>query len=371
MNLPYQATITGTGTCLPKKLITNEELFTQINNFEEEQARLSLTRKGYDLSGKSDAQIFDLWVQQVCGIKSRPFVSEEDDFHEAAAEKHLQVEYLALAAAKQALAVSERYGVTKEDLDQVIFSTYSSNRIMPSAGVTLTHLLDLPETTHASAVTVNGACSGFLDALIDAVIKVRSGAYRHILVVAAEQLSNKMNYDDPKTAIIFSDGAGAMVVSRNEGLPSPIKENIIRGHASGVQYSEQVYMERRGDIFFNSGPLVERNAVRTMKNISERVLKSCAMTLEDIDYIVPHQANLRILMSFQKETGFPEGNILKKIETLGNLSSASVPVTLDTFLKNPAQKTITTPKNFLLISVGGGYTFSSLIVPLTPSVFHT
>ncbi len=340
--------IVGTGSFVPQYLVDNIDLYDRVNNFEKDKAIISLTRKGHDLSHKTEGEIFDLWVQQVCGIKSRPFVSSQDSFFEEAKEKNLFVEYMAREASIKAIDDAK---IDKKAIDHVIFSTYSSNRIMPSAGVTLAHLLGID----APAVTMNGACSGFLDALIDAVVKIKSEAFNNILVVASEELSNKMNYQDPKSAIIFSDGAGAFVVSRS-------KVAGIKSFASGVDYSEQVYMERRGDIFFNSGPLVERNAVRTMKAIAIKAMEKNGYTFKDFDYIIPHQANVRILKSFQKVINFPESQVLKKIETLGNLSSASVPVALDLFLKNEFKPPYELKKlKLLLISVGGGYTFSAVI----------
>lgn len=344
--------IIGTGSFIPSKIIDNKNLYQLVSNFEIEKAKISLLKKNFNLTQLNDAEIFDIWVKQVCGITSRPFLSKEDEIYQLGSEKKIFVELMACEASKKAIQDAE---IDKESIDHIILSSYSSNRIMPSAGVTLINLLGL---TNASAITLNGACSGFLDALIDAVIKVESGYFETILVVASEQLSNKMNFKDPKTAIIFSDGAGACIVRKSKD-----GDANVMGFASGVSYSEQVYMERVGNIYFNSGPLVERNAVKTMYEIATTTLKKSQQEFDDIDYIVPHQANLRILLSFEKKVNNANLTILKKIETLGNLSSASVPVTLDLFLKNDSIKKDHLDSNylnFLLISVGGGYTYSAL-----------
>ncbi|XP_060085291.1 beta-ketoacyl-[acyl-carrier-protein] synthase III 1-like [Ylistrum balloti] len=353
--------ITSVGSFIPSKIIDNKELYQKISNFELEKAKESLLKKNFDVTYSSDEEIFDTWVRQVCGIISRPFISEEDEIHDLGKEKKIFVELMAAEASKKAISSA---GIDPDSIDQIIFSTYSSSRTMPSPATTLKSLLNLKR---ASAVTMNGACSGFLDALIDAAIKVESKHFETILVVASENLSDKMDFNDPKSSIIFSDGSGACIIQKS-------KQQGVLGFASGVTFSEQVYMERTGNIFFNSGPLVERNAVNTMHGIAVKTLKNSQQSFEDIQYIVPHQANLRILMSFEKKIQTPNTVILKQIERLGNLSSASIPVTLDCFLrefKEKKEKLHLTENhskdysnleylNFLFISVGGGYTYSAL-----------
>ncbi len=341
--------IIATGSSVGESDITNEELYKIISNFEIEVAKNSLTRKGVDLTNASEEAIFSLWVQQISGIKSRPFMKQ-------AVEKKLEVEELAYRASEQAITAC---GIEREKIEQVIFSTYSSNRVMPSPACTLINLLELP---NASAITMNGACSGFLDALIDAVIRIESGYFNTILVVASEQLSNKMNFNDPKSSVIFSDGAGCVIVSKTN------KEGKgVLSFASGTSFSEQIYMERKDSIYFNSGPLVKRNAVRTMFSISEQSLKD-KFSFSEIDFIIPHQANLRIIDEFERkinrlceESSSPK--VIKTIEDLGNLSSATLPVALDLLVKKDYANQLSqlNNKKMIFVSVGGGYTFSSLL----------
>ena len=342
------AEIIGSGHELGEDEVSNEMLYQKVSNFNEEIAFNSLKKKNVKAVKGDGTAIFSKWVKMVSGIEVRPFIKKR-------VEKKLEVEQLAFKAAEKAITCSK---INKEDIDQVIFSTYSSNRVMPSPACTLVDLLNLSE---ASAITMNGACSGFLDAFIDATIKIESGYFKTILVVASEQLSNKMNFKDPKATIIFGDGAGAFLVTK--------KNDSYKGvlsFSSGSSFSEQIYMERNGNIYFNSGPLVERNAVRVMFSICEKTIAG-KCDFSDIDFIIPHQANIRIINEFEKKVNSFCSNkkplILKMIDKLGNLSSAALPVVFDLLKQNRFANQIDKIENkkILFVSVGGGYTFSSLL----------
>ena len=361
------AKIVGVGKCVPKKIIENAELYGKVKNFEVEKARDSFLKKGEEVADFDDAQIFDLWVQRVTGIKRRPFVSDGEF------EKGLEAEDMARQASSIAL---EEAKLTPKDLDHIIFSTYSNNRLIPSAACKLSDMLG----TNCSVRTLNGACSGFLDGLIDATIKVRAGVFKRILVVAAENMSDKMNYDDPKSSIIFSDGAGACVVSAvDEGKRSI---NLL-GFGGGVQYSEQVYMERLSHILFNDGPYVQRNAVQTMYGVMEKAILASKKTFADLSCVIPHQANGRIITALDakikntlsqlssSDSSKQESEDRSKsfftvncIADYGNLSSASVPVAFDDYLKGRFSKDhsnkLDEGKIMVLASVGGGYTYAAI-----------
>ena len=344
--------IIGSGHSLGESEVSNEVLYEQVSNFDEVTALSSLRKKNIPIEQENGATIFSKWVKMVSGIEKRPFMKKR-------VEKKLEVEQLAFIAAQKAM---DNAKVNKDEIDQVVFSTYSSNRVMPSPACTLIDLLNL---TQSSAMTINGACSGFLDALIDASIKVESGHFKTILVVAAEQLSNKMNFNDPKSSIIFSDGAGAFVITKKNTSKNNADKGVL-SFASGSTFSEQIYMEREGHIYFNSGPLVERNAVRVMFSICEKAIAG-KCDFSDIDFVIPHQANVRIINEFEKKiNSLCSGRkplVMKMIETLGNLSSATLPVVFDLLVQNHFANQIgkIEDKKILFVSVGGGYTFSSLL----------
>ncbi len=369
MKFQYEAVIAGTGSFLPKKNVTNKELFTRISGFNAQRALTALKKRNKDFPSSSAAdEVFDAWVLQVCGIEERPFLSEGE------LEKGLEVESMAAHAAEAAIQAAE---MNLEAIGHVVFSTYSSSRIMPSPACVLVKKLGLRQglslagngsekgdtktVLGCSALTVNGACSGFLDALIDAVIKIRCGMFEHVLVVAADYLSNKMNFSDPTSAIIFSDGAGALLLSRAK--PEDTRPKIL-GFASAIEYSEQVYMENSGTIFFkgDSGPLVQRHAVNSMYNIGLAALESCGLSFADLQAVLPHQANSRIIEALRKKINQKDILVLNKIAKLGNLSSATVPVLLDLYMRKKIYaKTYARAQKLLLTSVGGGYTFSAVV----------
>ena len=371
--------IIGVGKCLPKKFVSNVELFDKISNFDSEKATNSLSKKGYQIEGADEAKIFDFWVQMVCGIKTRPFVQDGEFLED------LQVEDMARQASVDAL---DDANLKASEIDTIIFSSYSSNRLIPSPACKLAEMLEI----NSQVRTLNGACSGFLDALIDAKIKIEGGFAKNILVVASENMSNKMNFDDPLSSIIFSDGAGACIVSAEKKVSRSIKLGYFH---SATKYSEQVFMRSGENIFFNDGPYVQRNAVRTMFESTEFAMKKSDVTWDQIALVIPHQANLRIIRALadkinrtvealsreRSQQGAHEvesGAKIKKesnknlpltyecIQGYGNLSSATVPVALYDYLeeKQKEESSSSEKNHVVLTSVGGGYTYSSMVVTL-------
>jgi len=339
--------ISGIGSYLPENTVTNEALYSKISGFDVERANKSLRTKGVNTQEKSEAQIFDLWVQQVTGVVKRSIISNG-----VFPDKNLNIEYMAFEASKRAIADA---GLNADDIDHVIFSTYTGEMVIPSPVCTLTDLLGV----ETSGINLNGACSGFLDGLIDGAIKIGSGHFNHILVVASEYISNKIDYSDITTAILFSDGAGACVLS-------PGKKGIF-GFSSKIKYSnEHIRMERKTNISMNGGPLVQRKAVHAMYDVSMESLAKSKLELEDITYIIPHQANIRILISLEEKLNLPKHcHLVKCIANTGNLSSSTIPVALDFLVNNKLPEVpFTKDKKILLTSVGGGYTYSAIIVEL-------
>ncbi len=355
--------IAGTGACLPAHKVSNKELLTRISGFDHEAARTAFLKRSndqgtdvIDYTKLAREELFDLWVQKVCGIQERPFI-QPGEFAEG-----LVCEDMARIASQRALAAA---GLEAAAIDHVVFSTYSSNRMMPASAPTLVNMLKLRQgPTGVSARTLNGACSGFLDAFIDATLYLQSGQARHVLVVAAENMSDKMDYTDPTSCIIFSDGAGACVLSAQQSSDAAARG--VLGFASAIDYSEQINMLRTGPISFKKGPLVQRNAVLAMYNIGQQALARSHLTYDDLGYVIPHQANARITAALAKKlSAVANLRLLDTIAFTGNLSSATIPVTLDKLLRGELK---TVPycagTRALLTSVGGGYTYSAAVVTL-------
>ncbi|BBM89575.1 3-oxoacyl-[acyl-carrier-protein] synthase 3 [Spirochaetota bacterium] len=354
-----QVAIRGIGSCVPQHRVSNVELLERISNFDSEAARASFIKRqdnenNIDYTRLDEPALFDLWVQQVCGIKERPYITKGEF------EERLACEHMAAIAGERAL---EHAGLAKEAIEHVIFSTYSSNRVMPTPAATLVRMLQFDQGAGGvSAVTFNGACSGFLDAFIDGYIKIAAGYFKHVLIVASENMSDKMDFTEPTSCIIFGDGAGAVVLSGVTAEDAKADDRSILGFASAIDYSEQINMFRGGTIYFNKGPYVQRNAVQAMYAIGKKALLHSDLDFKDIHYIIPHQANARITSALAgKITAEAPCQVLSTIETTGNLSSAAVPVALDMLVQG---KLAATPylrgKRGLFVSVGGGYTFSGV-----------
>ena len=341
--------ISGTGIYIPKNLVTNKDLFKKISNFDQEIAKKSIEKKG-KISNQENISIetiFDIWVKQVSGIAARPFL-DKDEF-----PSNLGVEYMAYQAAKKAL---ENSSLLLEDIDHLILSTYSSDRILPPPACKVVDFLGLK---NVSVRTLNGACSGFLDAFIDGIIKISSGFYNNILVIASEQLSNKINFKDPRSAIIFGDGAGALILSK----ANDTKQSKVLSFDSLVNYSEQIYFERNDFVELKGGPLVERNAVKSMYEVSHNVLQKVNLSFNDIDYVIPHQANIRIIEALEKKINNNSCVVLKSIEQNGNLSSATIPIVLNELIQQKLSFKKSLSK-ILLTSVGAGYTYAAALIEI-------
>ena len=340
------AFIAGTGSYLPEKRVNNRELFARTDNFDLERAKLSLEKKGNFLAKSKDDEIFDLWVKQVSGICERPFLTP-GEFPE-----NFEIEHMAEKAARQAM---DEAGLEPAQIDCIVFATYTAETIIPNPACTLSHLLGIK---NSCGITINTACSGFLDALGDAWLRIKSGEYKNILVAASEYMSNKIDFSDPATSILFADGAGACVV--RAGNPG------IHAYYSEQDYSnEHIRMDYGSPIKMGGGPLVQKRAVNAMYKAAEKALEKCGRTIEQIDFIIPHQANLRILEALELKMKLGENVMIKAMKKIGNIAGATVPVALDLFRrKNLDNQGYRPGSRLILLSVGGGYTYSACVLDL-------
>ncbi len=340
--------ITGSGIYLPPKNVSNYELFKKIKGFNVAKARQSLSSRNQNVNKLDDRTIFDLWVQQVSGIKQRTYL-QKDSFP----DQSLFTEYMAKEACLNAVKDA---GLSINDIDHIVLSSYTGETLIPSP---VCGLIGLLNASNLSGITVNGACSGFLDGMIDATAKIRSGLFKNILVVASEYITNKLDYSDVTTSILFSDGAGAFVLSKGE--------NKIFGSSSKINYSdEHIKMLRSSVIKMGGGPLVQRKAVNAMAEVGLDALQKSNLSIDDIKYIVPHQANKRILDALEKKLKLsPEAQMVKCIINTGNLSSATMPVALHKLWKNQLPDIKFKPGHKLMLTaVGGGYTSSAVIIEM-------
>ena len=315
--------ITGTGSYLPEKVLTNHDL-----------------EKMVDTSDK--------WIRDRTGISKRHIASEGETTCD-----------LAEAAARLAL---EAAGVAASEIDLVIVATTTADKIFPSTACLLQKRLGIHGP---AAFDVQAVCSGFIYALTVADKFIRTGSARKVLVVGAETLSRITNWNDRTTCVLFGDGAGAVVLEASDE-PGILSTHL---HADG-DYDELLHVPtgvslnydlvREGRAFMEmQGNEVFRIAVRTLGQIVDETLKANDLKKSDIDWLVPHQANIRIIVATAKKLNMPMERVVVTVDEHGNTSAASVPLALDVAVRDGRIKRGDT---LLLEAFGGGFTWGSVLL---------
>ncbi|MEN3281101.1 MAG: 3-oxoacyl-[acyl-carrier-protein] synthase [Solirubrobacteraceae bacterium] len=277
------AGIFGIGAALPDRVITNADL----------EQRLDTT---------------DEWIVRRTGIRERRHLAPDEP--------------LADLAARACLLALDDAGRSGAEVDQVIVSTFTPDRITPGLAPEVARLINAPQ---ASAVDVNAACAGFLYALDQAAALVESGRASVVLVCGAEALSRVTDHDDRSTAVIFGDGAGAVVVAGGEDLELGVGGFVLG--ADGEQ-ADLLYAERDERMLRMEGREVYRHAVRRMVGASREALARAGCTIDDVDLFVAHQANVRIIETAATELGLPREKVAINVDRTANTSSASIPLAL-------------------------------------------
>lgn len=286
------AEITGWGKCLPPAVLSNHDL-----------ERLTDTN--------------DEWITTRTGIKERRI-------------SHVEVSDLAAVASQRALAAA---GKEPTDLDLIIFGTCTADSLIPSSAAILQDKLG---AYRAGAFDLNAACSGFLYSLVVGSNMIRAGTHRTVLVVGAEQLHRHLDFTDRSTAVLFGDGAGAVVLEATaaevgllaselgmDGSVHDILEVPRDGSAGRLGLVDPAECGIR-----MNGPEVFRRAVTTMGEAAARTLEDAGLSLDDIDLFIPHQANVRIIDAAARRLGLPESKVFVNIASYGNTSAATIPVAL-------------------------------------------
>ena len=318
--------IKGMGYYLPKKVLSNQDLEKQVDTSDE-------------------------WIRKRTGIEQRR-ISGPGELPSD----------MALKASQQALKGA---GIKAQDLDFILSATLYPDQLMPSLSCTLQHKLEI---SGSAALDVSAACSGFVYALGIANQFIENGACKNILVVGAEALHHITNYEDRNTCILFGDGAGAFVVSagshKEEGFiyHQELKAcgelgDLLYLPAPGARLSQS---KNKEDYFIQmDGKKVFRKAVEIMCKAYQKTLKDVKMAPKDIDWIVAHQANERILKTFCELSGFPEKKMIFDIKDTGNTSSASIPISMTRAVQKGLIKK---GQNILLMTMGGGMTSGSIFL---------
>jgi 3-oxoacyl-[acyl-carrier-protein] synthase III len=319
-----RSVITGTGSYLPATVLSNDDL----------AARLDTS---------------DAWIVERTGIRQR---------HIAAAGEFTSD--LGLEAARRALAAAGR---TPADIDLIVVATATPDQTFPAVATVIQHKLGM---THGVAFDVAAVCSGFLYALTVADALLAGGAHNRALVIGAETFSRLLDWEDRATAVLFGDGAGAVVLEALEQHGSNEDRGILasRLHSDG-RYNDLLHVDGGPGSTGTVGHLrmrgkeVFRHAVTNLANVMGEVLDAASLQSSDVAWVIPHQANLRILEATAKKLGLDPARVVVTVDRHANTSAASVPLALDVAVRDGRVQ----PGDLLLLeAMGGGFTWGAAAV---------
>ncbi len=335
--MDFAARITGIGSAFPKTCVTNNDLAKK------------LVKRGVETS--------DQWIRERTGITERRHSdSGNPDEHNSS---------LGLSAAMKAL---EMAGKTAEDIDQIIYSTCSPDTLIPSTACWLQHKIGARK---AWAMDINAACSGFIYGLSTVEKFIFSGQTKTALVVGGEVLSPFLNWDDRTSCILFGDAAGAAVV---EAVDSESERRILSSRLlSDGSLWELLHMPAGGTRMEITPEVIKKNlnkitmsgkeifkvAVRTLSDFALKSLEEIGAVVDDLDWFIPHQANIRIIEAVAKRINCPADKIIINVDRYGNTSSATIPTALDEAVRDGRIK-----KGDLLLldAFGAGLTFGAILM---------
>jgi len=313
------AKILGTGSYLPEKVVTNKDLEKQVDTSDQ-------------------------WIQERTGIKKRHIAEDNQTTCD-----------LAEIAAKNAMDAA---GLGADDIDMVIVATTTPDRVFPSTACLLQQRLGIKG---GAAFDVQAVCTGFVYALGVAEKFIATGSAKNVLVVGAETLSRIVDWSDRGTCILFGDGAGAVVLGASDepGIMSVhlhadgTYENLLTVPAGISEgYDNPAFIEMKGNEVF-------KMAVNTLGRIVDETLDANQLDKGDIDWLIPHQANIRIINATAKKLKMSMDHVVVTVDEHGNTSAASVPLALDTAVRDGRIKR---GEILLLEAFGGGFTWGSVLV---------
>ena len=316
--------IAGTGSYLPEKVLTNAELEKMVDTTDE-------------------------WIQNRTGIKERHIAADGETTGD-----------LAYIAAKRAM---EAAGVEPEEIGFLALGTTTPDLVFPSTAALLQKRLGLAD---CGAMDINAACTGFLYSLSVADKFIKVGDAKKALVIGAETLSRIVDWKDRGTCVLFGDGAGAVVIEASDE-PGILSTHIhcngeyadLLGTDVGISTGFDSEKPNGGIVIKMKGNEVFKVAVRTLGRIVDETLEANQMDKSDLDWLIPHQANLRIIKATAKKLGMTDENVIITVDRHGNTSAASVPLALDEAVRSGRIKR---GETILLEAFGGGFTWGSALV---------
>lgn len=328
MKRPF-AYFAGTGHAVPKQIVTNADI-----------AAMGLETN-------------DQWIIERTGIKQRHIAKDGESLTSLSAD-----------AARQAMA---RAGVQPGEIDTIVLGTASPDHLLPATAVEVQTMLGC---TRAAAFDIGAACSGFLYGAIVGESLIASGSADTVLVIGAEKLSAIVDWTDRNTCILFADGAGAAVLRRTRGGQKGILSSFMRSDGAlaellwrpaggGAEPFSAEVLDGRRQFVRMAGREVFKHAVRSMAEATDRALDAARLTSADIDLLIPHQANIRIIEATAKHAGVGMDRVFVNVDRFGNTSAASIPIALNDAIEQGRLKEGMT---VLFVAFGAGFTWGSLVV---------
>ena len=321
--MTVRAIITGCGHYLPKRIVENSEFERTLDTSDE-------------------------WISSRSGIKRRHFANEDET-----------TSAMATLAAKEAL---EDAGLVAGDIDAIILATSTSDLTFPSAATMVQANLGM---TRGFAYDVQAVCAGFVFALANANALIISGQAKKVLVIGSETFSKLMDWEDRSTCVLFGDGAGAVIVSADNGTGDKSDRGILAsdlnsdGTLKNILYVDGGVSTQSTGYLRMHGKEVFRHAIEKLATTAQTSMETAGVSVSEIDWIVPHQANIRIIHGTAKKMGIPKERILTTVQDHGNTSAASIPLALSVSKINGFIK-----KNDLIVTeaIGGGLAWGSLVI---------
>lgn len=307
--------IISTGKGIPGKIVTNDDLSKIVDTSDE-------------------------WISSRTGIKSRHYCENEENWN------------LAIRAAEMAI---ERAGIDRKDIGLLIVATFTPDNGVPSVACTLQKEMGL--TNKVTAFDINAACSGFIYALkiANALLDECSGKYA--LIIGSEKISTRLDMEDRNTCVLFGDGAGAVLIERNE---EHMYNCVLEAEGNYEALGCKSFPDGKQKIYMD-GKLVFKYAVSTMTSVTQKMMAQAGITMDDVDYVICHQANERIIKSVVRQLKAPEEKFFVNIYDYGNTSAASIPIALNEMYEKGMLKP---GMKIVLTGFGAGFTSGAALIEI-------
>ena len=316
--------VRGFGAALPKRVVTNREMESLVDTTDE-------------------------WIVQRTGIRQR-YIAGEGETTASLGE----------AAARAAL---DNAGLVPDDIDLIVLATSTPDNTFPATAVNIQNRLGI---RHGAAFDLQAVCSGFVYAMTTADMYLRGGMAKRVLVIGAETFSRILDWEDRTTCVLFGDGAGALVLEAAEGEGTTHDRGILTAHLrSDGGHKEKLYVDGGPSTTQTVGHLrmegreVFKHAVGMITDVVYDAFEATGLAIEDLDWLVPHQANIRIIEGSAKKLGIPLDKVVVTVDKHGNTSAASIPLALATAA---ADGRLAKGDLVMLEAMGGGFTWGSVLL---------